>query len=130
MDIEELEKIDASEIFAWRFHAKDVLTHPNGGTIKFPIAGGTVKLSRGDQVLRTSTSIRDNPDRGEERGNLPGESDGSSPPLQDSSPDDGEARNDCGPFQGTTLTVITLNRQSNCTCREKNHSQFHYDTLT
>ena len=36
---------------------------------------------------------RDHPDRGEERGNLLGESDGSSPPFQDPSPDDGEARN-------------------------------------
>ena len=35
-----------------------------------------------------------------------------------------------GPFQGTTFTVITLNRESNCTCQEKNHSQFHYDTST
>ena len=35
-----------------------------------------------------------------------------------------------GPFQGTTFTVITLNRESNCTCRENHHSQFHYDTLT
>ena len=34
-----------------------------------------------------------------------------------------------GPFQGTTFNVITLNRESNITCREKNHSQFHYDKL-
>ena len=27
-----------------------------------------------------------------------------------------------GPPQGTTFTAITLNRESNCTCREKNHS--------
>ena len=47
----------------------------------FPIADGTVKLSGGDQVLRTSTLIWDNPDRGEEQGNLLGESDGSSIPL-------------------------------------------------
>ena len=97
----------------------------------FPIADGTVKLSGGDQVLRTSTLIRDNPDRGEEQWNLLGESDGSSPtPFQDSSPDDGEARNDCWSISGTTFAVITLNRESNCTCREKNHSQFHYDTST
>ena len=32
-----------------------------------------------------------------------------------------------GPFQGTTFTVIT---ESNCTCREKNPSQCHHDTLT
>ena len=36
----------------------------------------------------------------------------------------------CGPFQGITFTVVTLNRESNCTCQEKNHSQFHCDTLT
>ena len=29
-DIEELEKMDASEIRAWRFNAKKVLTHKNG----------------------------------------------------------------------------------------------------
>ena len=29
--------------------------------------------------------------------------------------------------QGTTFTVITLNRESNCTRRKKNHSQFHHD---
>ena len=55
------------------------------------IADGTVKLSGRDQVLRASTLIRDNPHRGEEREDLRGESDGSL--LQDSSPDDGEARN-------------------------------------
>ena len=35
-----------------------------------------------------------------------------------------------GPFQGTTFTVITLNRESNCTCREKRHSHSHCDALT
>ena len=50
-------------------------------------------LSGGDQVLRTSTLIQDRPDRGEEQGNLPGESDGSSPtPLRDSSWYDGDAK--------------------------------------
>ena len=32
--------------------------------------------------------------------------------------------------QGTAFTVITLNRESNFSCREKCHSQFHYDILT
>ena len=58
----------------------------------FPIAHGKVNLSGGDQVLRSSTLTRDSPDRGEEREDLRGESDGSLP--QDSSPGDGEARND------------------------------------
>ena len=57
------------------------------------ITDGIVKLSGRDQVLRTSTLIRDSPDR-EEQGKLQGEPDGSSlVPFQDSSSDDGEARN-------------------------------------
>ena len=35
-----------------------------------PTADGKVKLSGRDQVLRTSTLIRDSPERGEEQGNL------------------------------------------------------------
>ena len=59
-----------------------------------PVADGTVKLSGKDLVLRTSTLVRDRPDRGEEQGNLLGASDGSSPtPFRDSSLHDGEARN-------------------------------------
>ena len=75
----------------------------SGEKFIFPFADGTVKLSGGDQVLRTSTLIRDCPDRGEEQGNLQGESDGSSPPFQDSSPDDGEARNDFWSIPGNFI---------------------------
>ena len=59
-------------------NAKEVLTPMSGEKFIFPIADGTVKLSGGDQVPRTSTSIRDRPDRGEEQSNLQGELDGSS----------------------------------------------------
>ena len=55
------------------------------------IENGTVKLSGGDQVLRTSTSIRDHPDR-EEKGHL------SSPA------DDGEARNDFWSISGNYIS--------------------------
>ena len=59
----------------------------------FPVADGTVKISGVDQDMRTSTSIRDSPDRGEEQDNLRGQSDGSSStPRQDSSRYDGEAK--------------------------------------
>ena len=74
----------------------------SGEKLKFPIADGTVKLSGGDQVLRTSTSIRDRPDRGEEQRSLLGESDGS-PPLRDSSTDDSEAGNDFWSMSGNYL---------------------------
>ena len=47
--------------------------------------------------------IRNNPDRGEVRENLLGEFDGSSPPLQNSSPDDVEARNDFGSISGNYI---------------------------
>ena len=60
----------------------------------YDMPDGTVKLSGGDQVLRTSTLIRDDPDRWEEQGNLLGEPEGSLPPHHDSLPDAGEAIND------------------------------------
>ena len=89
-DSEELEEMDASELHARRLNAKEVFTPMSGEKFIFASADGTVKLSAGDQVLRTSTSIWDRPDRGEEQGNPQGESDGSSStPLRDSSRDDG-----------------------------------------
>ena len=66
-DIEELEEMDASERHARRLIAKEVLTPTKGDNFIFPVADGTVKISRGDQRLRTSTLIRDRPDRGEEQ---------------------------------------------------------------
>ena len=62
-DMEELEQMDASEIHARRLNAKEVLTPMNGEKFRFPIANGTVKPLGGDQVLRTSTFIRDRPER-------------------------------------------------------------------
>ena len=88
-DIEELEKMDASEIHAKRLNAKEVLTPMNG------------EISGEGQVLRTSTLIRDRQDRGEEQENLQGESDGSSSTLrQDSSWYDGEAKSDFWSISG------------------------------
>ena len=69
-DIEELEQMDAPEIYVKRLNAKEVLTLMSGEKFIFPVEDGTVKLFGGDQVLRTSTLIRDRPDRGEEQGNF------------------------------------------------------------
>ena len=100
-DIEELEEMDASELHARRLNAKEVLTPMKGDNFIFPVADGTVKISGGDQDLRTSILIRDIPDRGEEQDNLRGESDGSSAtPRQDSSWYDGEAKDDCWSISG------------------------------
>ena len=87
-------EMDASEIYANRLNKK-VSTPMSGEKIIFPIADGTVQFSVGDKVLRAITSNWDRPDRGEEQGNLQGESDGSSStPLRDSSWYGGDARND------------------------------------
>ena len=97
-DIEELEEMEASELHARRLHAKEVLTPMKGDNFIFPVADGTVKISGGDQELRTPTLIREHPIREESRRDFLGESDGSPLPLpQDSLPDAGEAKNDFGP---------------------------------
>ena len=54
-DIEELEKMDASEINAWRLNAKDVLTPQRSGNFIFPVADGRVKIFGGERRLRKST---------------------------------------------------------------------------
>ena len=43
-DIEELEKMDGSELHARRHNAKGVLTQQRGGNFIFPVADGTVKI--------------------------------------------------------------------------------------
>ena len=91
-DIQELGEMDASEIYAETLNPKAVLTPKNGEHFIFPvIANGTVKFSGRGQVLRTSTFIRDRPDRG--KGS-------SSTPFQDSSLYDGEATNDFWSMSG------------------------------
>ena len=117
-DIEELEQMDASETYAKRVNAKEVLTPMSGEKFIFPIADGTVQLSRGDQILRTSTLIQVaqteeknrriffNPTSRLIRGMMV------------------MLGMISGPIQATFFTVITWNPESNCTCREKNHSLF------
>ena len=96
-DIEELEQMDASELYSRRLNAKEVLTPMKGDHFTFPVADGTVKISSWDQRLTPSTLIRDHPVRGEEQEVLRGESDGlcSPTPLQDDSTrNDAEAKYD------------------------------------
>ena len=100
-DIEELEEMDASELYARRLNAKEVFTPMKGEKFRFSIADGTMKISGEDQDLRPSTLIRDRPDREEEQGHLLRESDGSSStPRQDSSWYDDEAKSDFWSISG------------------------------
>ena len=62
-DIEELEKMDASEIYAKRLNAKEVIMPIDGQTFIFPVADGRIKFTGGDQELKTPTLIRDHSSR-------------------------------------------------------------------
>ena len=93
-DIEELETMDASEIYSKRLNAKVVILPRENRKFVFPVAGGRIKFAGGDQELKTPTLIREHPIRGESRRDFLGESEGSLPPPHDSFPDAGEAIND------------------------------------
>ena len=102
-DLEELETMDASEICSKRLNAKEVI-FPKQGEFIFPIADGRIKTLEGDQELRTSTLVRQRPNRGEGHIDFLGESEGSPPPLpQDSLPNAGEARNDIWSLSGNFM---------------------------
>ena len=75
-DLEELEMMDASEIYSKRLTAKEVII-PKQGEFIFPIADGRIKPLGGDQDLRTSTLIRHRSIEGEGHVDFLGESEGS-----------------------------------------------------
>ena len=100
-DIEELETMDASEIYSERLNAKEVIFPKQNGKFIFPITDGRINLSAGDQELRTPTLIRERPIRGEGHVNFLGETEGSLPPHHESFPDAGEAMNDFWSMSGS-----------------------------
>ena len=101
--IEELETMDASDIYSERLNAKEVILPKENEKFIFPIADGRITLPGGDQDLRTATSIRDRPIRGEGHVDFLGESEGSLPPPHDSFPDAGEAMNDFWSMSGNFI---------------------------
>ena len=101
-DLQELETMDASEIYSKRPKAKEVILPKENGKY-FPVADGRIKLPLGDQDLRTSTLIRQRPIRGEGHLDFLGESGGSLPPPHDSFPDAGEAINDFWSMSGSSI---------------------------
>ena len=124
-DLEELETMDASDIYSKRLNAKEVIFPKGKGEFIYPIADGRIKLLGGYQDLRTSTSIRQRPIQGKSHLDFLGESEGSLPPPDDSFPDAGEAIIDFWSRKETSYTAITLNPESTFTRREKKHSLFH-----
>ena len=90
-DLEELETMDASEIYSKRLNAKEVIFPKETREFIFPIADGRIKTPGGEQDLRTSTLILQRPIQGESHLDFLGESEGSPPPPHDSFPDAGDA---------------------------------------
>ena len=75
-DLEELETMDASEIYSKKLNAKEVIFLQEKGEFIFPIEDGRIKTLGGDQDLRTSTLIRHRSIRGESHVDFLGESEG------------------------------------------------------
>ena len=95
--------MDASETYSKRLNAEEVIFPKENGTFIFPAADGRITLSGGDQELRTSTSIRERPIRGEGHVDFLGESEGSLSPPHDSFLDAGEAMNDFWSMPGNFI---------------------------
>ena len=65
-DLEDLEKLDASEIFPRRINAKKGLITQKGDEFKFPVTDGTAKLSGRDYDFRDSTKRQEHTARSED----------------------------------------------------------------
>ena len=101
-DLEELETMDASEIYSKRLNAKQVIFAKQGEFI-FPIADGRIKTPGGNQELKTSTLIRPRPIQGESNIDFLGESERSLPQPHDSLPVAGEAIHDFWSMSGNFI---------------------------
>ena len=97
-DDEELENMDASEIYPRRINAKEILTPQKGNILIFPIADGTAKLLGRDHEFRESALRKEQPVKSEDLSEeLQGEPEGFQPTE---SRDDAEARKDFWSVQG------------------------------
>ena len=102
-DLEELETMDASEIYSKRLNATEVIFPTKKREFIFPIEDGRIKPLGGDQDLRTSTLIRQRPFQAESHLDFLGESEGSLSPPHDSFPDPSEAINDFWSMSGSFM---------------------------
>ena len=99
-DLEELETMDASEIYSKRLNAKEVIFHKENGKNS---SRRWTNQTGGDQELRTSTLVRHRPISGQSHLDFLGGSERSLPPPHDSFPDAGEAINDFWSMSGNFI---------------------------
>ena len=99
--IEELEKLDASEIYPRRLNAEEVLITHKGGEFVFLVAGGSATLSGRDYEFQEPTLRRESTVR---RENLSGESKGDREEFQpEETKDDAETQEDFWSIQGDSI---------------------------
>ena len=130
--IEELETMDTSKIYSKRLDAKEVIFPKEKGEFIFPIADGRITLSGRDQELRTSSLMRGAPNSRRKSKRFCWII------RRVSTSTTSRLTSGCrwsdkwlfGLCQEASYTAITLNPESNFTRREKNHSLFHWNTLT
>ena len=128
-DLEELETMDASEIYSKRLNAKEVIFQKEKGEFIFPIADGRIKPLE-------EIKIWEHPpwygiDQFEEKVTLIilENQKGVFHHLMTHFRMPVKRLMIFGPCQEASYTAITLNPESNFTRREKNHSLFHWNTL-
>ena len=102
-DLEELETMEASEIYSKKTQCEGSNISQRNWNMYFPVADGRIKTPGGDQDLRTSTLIRERPIRGESHVDFLGESERSLPQPHNSLPDAGEAINDFWSMSGSFI---------------------------
>ena len=102
-DLEELETMDASEIYSERLSAKEVIFPKEKGDLFFQSKMDQPKTLGGDQELRTSTLVRHRPIHGDSHNDFLGESEGSLPQPHDSLPDAGEAISEFWSMSGSFI---------------------------
>ena len=113
-DIEELEKMDASELHDRRLNAKEVLTPQRSGNFIFPVADGTVKIFGEENEEKNKKFFKERQMNWILQPNFKTTRRGIMRKLKVI----------FGLFQETSYTAITLYPESNCTCRKKNHFLF------
>ena len=99
-DLEELETIDASEIYSKKLNAKEVIIFETRRIYFFQSQMDEIKTLGGDQELTTTTLVWHRPIQGKSNIDFLGESEGSLLQPHESFPDAGEAINDFWSMSG------------------------------
>ena len=129
-DIEELETMDASETSSKRLNAKEVIFPKENGKSICPVADERIKLLAEMRNWEHPTWYGNTQFEEKVKGIFLENQNGLFHHLKTHFRVRVQRYMIYGPCEETSYTAITLNLESNFTRREKNHSLFHWNTLT